>query len=248
MKNDNAFTLVEILVVLLIFSVISAVIAGGILFGHRIKASQEGIIEIQQNVRVAMAMLSRDIRMAGYELDPRWDLSKSRTLNSITTGTVDLQGKTCPNNSDTLEIKYIVSISGVGETTATVTYYLEDTNFMRRYQNPSEPDTDNQDRKDLIATNIDAIWVTYLVSNGSTTVSWSSSPANPSSSNTSNTPVTRAVGITLIGGSTLRNQDFNAAQTFTEPNVGNQTVTFQNQIDHRMYSTVVELNNINSEL
>jgi type II secretory pathway component PulJ len=257
----NAFTFIEIVVAMFIFSIIGAIIAGGVISGNKIKASQEALIEIQQNIRVANMLMARDIRMAGYELGPHFNSMMRRSVVTINAGKTDPDGNPCPNNSDSIQFQMVMDMN-LGKSTATITYYLQDVVvdvgepaqrcLMRRYQNPGEALATDQDRTDVVATNIDALWVTYYVSNGASNLLWSSVPVNPPSplpAVMTGVPVTRSMGITLVGSSTKQNKDFlGHPRTFTEPNVGIQSHTFTDQLDHRMYSTVVGLNNFNAQM
>jgi type II secretory pathway component PulJ len=260
MGNEKAFSFIEIVVAMFIFSIIGAVIAGGVISGNKVKTSQEGLIEIQQNVRVANMMLARDIRMAGYDIRPHFNTLTRRVVDQIVTGKSDPNGKICPNNSDTLQLQMNVLTNGVNSN-ATVTYFVQDwlvngqvqRSLLRQYQNAAELDPANQNRTDVVATNIESLWVTYYISNGSSTLLWSGAPANPPSPLPAvmvGVPITRAIGVTLVGSSTKINKDFSGQQrTFTEPHVGgDRTVTLTDQVDHRMYSTVVGLNNFNAQM
>jgi type II secretory pathway component PulJ len=261
MRNENAFTFVEIFIALFIFSIIGAIIAGGVISGNKIKDSQEGLIEIQQNIRVANMLMARDIRMAGYELSPHFNSLKRRSVVTITAGKTDPDGKLCLNDSDSIQFQMVMDMN-LGKSTATITYYVQEAVIdpleppqkclFRRYQNPGEALPADQDRTDLVATHIDALWVTYYVSDGSSDLSWSSVPVNPPSplpAVMTGVPVTRSVGITLVGSSIKQNKDISGnTRTFTEPNVKIQKLTFTDQLEHRMYSTVVGLNNFNAQM
>jgi prepilin-type N-terminal cleavage/methylation domain-containing protein len=67
--NNKGLSLVEMLVAL----VISSIIVGGIytLFvsQSKIYSKQEQVVEVQQNIRVAMNIMVRDLQMVGYDDD-----------------------------------------------------------------------------------------------------------------------------------------------------------------------------------
>ena len=63
---DQGFTLVELMIALVISGIISAVLYSAYLVQQRSYTAQEAVAEMQQNIRGAMVMLERDIRMAGY--------------------------------------------------------------------------------------------------------------------------------------------------------------------------------------
>ena len=67
-KNDNAgFTLVELMITLVIAGIISAALYATYLAQQRSYIAQEAVAEMQQNIRAAMMLMTRDIRMAGYD-------------------------------------------------------------------------------------------------------------------------------------------------------------------------------------
>jgi type IV pilus assembly protein PilW len=73
-KENNlspGFTLVEILVAL----AISSIVISGIIYSfsgqQKSEISQTQLVEMQQNIRAAMYIMTMDIRMAGYDPDPQ---------------------------------------------------------------------------------------------------------------------------------------------------------------------------------
>lgn len=65
--NHNGFTLVELLIAMLVGSVIMAAVMTSFQSQHKVYLAQDEVVAMQQNARVAMDMLVRDIRMAGYD-------------------------------------------------------------------------------------------------------------------------------------------------------------------------------------
>lgn len=238
MKNEKAFTLLEILIVMFIFSLIGAVIGGSYIAGNRINASQEGVIEIQQNIRVAFQMMSREIRMAGFETEPHWNAVATKTLNQI-------QAATTGDNADRIQFRYLADTNndGAPDSTAVATYFLDGNNDLNR----TYDDGVNTATTVVIASNITAMWITYLSSDGT----WKDAPDNPpvpAPASWEGVNVTRAVGLTIVGQSTKVNRNINSAVTFTDPRIAEKTITVDNQLDHRMASSIIELKNINSEI
>jgi len=66
-KNEYGFTLVELLVALVISAILSGVIYSAYVSQQDTQLSQEQVAEMQQNLRSAMMVIVRDIRMAGYD-------------------------------------------------------------------------------------------------------------------------------------------------------------------------------------
>ena len=110
MLDKSGVTLIELLVVL----VLCGIVIGGVyrVFISQTKAYtvQDGVAEIQQDVRGAMEIMVRDVRMAGFQ---------SRTFGSAA---IDDNPIVTPlsNNSITVNYEYIPTL-----TRQTVTYELE---------------------------------------------------------------------------------------------------------------------------
>ncbi len=66
--NPSGFTLVELMITLLISGVIILAIYSAHSTQNRVFIAQEAVAEMQQNIRTGLAVMSRDIRMAGYDL------------------------------------------------------------------------------------------------------------------------------------------------------------------------------------
>jgi type IV pilus assembly protein PilW len=67
--NEQGFTLVELLVALVVGMFAISATIGLVTIKQRSHFVQEQIIDAQQNARIALDMMARDLRMAGY--DPR---------------------------------------------------------------------------------------------------------------------------------------------------------------------------------
>lgn len=97
-RNEPGFTLIEILVALVIAGIISTAIYNLYISQSRIYTQQEQVSDMQQNARVAMDIISRHIRMAGFG-KPGWT-----TINSTSGITYEIQVTDGGTNPDTLEI------------------------------------------------------------------------------------------------------------------------------------------------
>ncbi len=65
--NKKGFTLIELLIAMVVSSAVMAVIYATYMSQLRSHITQQKIIEMQQNARVAMYAMERDIRMASYD-------------------------------------------------------------------------------------------------------------------------------------------------------------------------------------
>lgn len=65
--GDRGFTLVEMMIATAIGGIVMAAVMTAFLSQHRTYLAQDDVVEMQQNARVAMDMLVRDIRSVGYD-------------------------------------------------------------------------------------------------------------------------------------------------------------------------------------
>lgn len=65
-RNDNGFSLVEILVVMVVLGLVSVAVYGIFLTTQRQAYTQDEVVEVQQNLRAALEYMVRDIRMAEF--------------------------------------------------------------------------------------------------------------------------------------------------------------------------------------
>lgn len=67
--NDNGFTLIEILIAMAISGIVTAATYSTFKSHQGSYIAQDQVTEMQQNLRAAMSMISRDMRMAGYGVE-----------------------------------------------------------------------------------------------------------------------------------------------------------------------------------
>jgi len=67
--DQNGITLIELLVAFVICGIVVAGIYRVFIAQTRAYTVQEQVVEVQQNIRTAMEILLRDVRMAGYDSD-----------------------------------------------------------------------------------------------------------------------------------------------------------------------------------
>lgn len=147
-KNDNGFTLVEILVAMLVSGLVLSGIYSTYQSQQRSYILQEQIAQMQQNQRAAMYMISRELRMAGF--DPS---------SSADAGIVDGQWTST-------FLRFTKDDNGDGDVTdsgedLTYSLYVSDGIPKLGRKNP----TTNQP----VAENIQELWFVYLDENNSVT-------------------------------------------------------------------------------
>jgi len=115
-RNTRGFTLVEILVVLAVFGIIMGAVYSLYITNQRAAYTSDETVEVQQNLRIAMDTITKDLRMAGMLVDPVAAPPIIVNLGDIDTGPKDL-GQTLGQNpqplgSDAVTIN-MASASGV---------------------------------------------------------------------------------------------------------------------------------------
>ena len=101
-NNPRGFTLVELMITLVISGIISAVLYATYLAQQRSYTAQEAVAEMQQNLRAAMMLMTRDIRMAGYDPNENSGATiKSASVNQLHfTMDLNADGDTLDTNED----------------------------------------------------------------------------------------------------------------------------------------------------
>ncbi len=142
--SQNGITLIELLVALVICSIVVAGIYRVFVAQTRAYAVQDQVVEVQQNIRTAMEILLRDVRMAGYDSDSL--TSKISIANPITPADHSLTLNY--EYDDTHRYEVIYSLAN-GNLTRQLTVYPD--------VGPSTATTDT------ILENVDALNFTYGV-------------------------------------------------------------------------------------
>jgi len=110
-KRRTGFTMVELLVALSISAILVAAAYRTFSSQHKVYEVQSDVMEMQQNVRVAMDILTRDIRMAGFNSTVA--LSNPIAINPM--------GEGIRGGTDSIAVQY--QHNGVERT---ITYFVDD--------------------------------------------------------------------------------------------------------------------------
>ena len=142
--NKQGFSLMEVLIAMVIAGIVMAAIYSVYYSQQKSYVAQEQIAAMQQNLRVAMYRMEREIRMAGY--DPRRDAAADiQTAGPNTINfTLDITNTAGTGDPDGL-------LDGPNEN---ITYSLDD--------NDGDGDNDLERNNNLIAENIDTLNFVYL--------------------------------------------------------------------------------------
>ena len=100
--NTAGFTLVELMITLVISGIIISAIYAAYVTQQRVYLAQEQVAEMQQNLRAAADILTREIRMAGY--DPTGDAESEITTLGPGQFSFSFDGNEDGDTSDTGEI------------------------------------------------------------------------------------------------------------------------------------------------
>jgi prepilin-type N-terminal cleavage/methylation domain-containing protein len=92
MRNKQGFTLVEVLIVMGIMGLIIGAIFSVYLTHQRSAYTQEEVVEVQQNLRIAMDSITRDVRMAGMLVPATTNAVNAAGANSLTINTASARG------------------------------------------------------------------------------------------------------------------------------------------------------------
>lgn len=69
-NKASGFTLIELLIAMVVFAIIVAAMYGVLINSNRNYAIQNEVVDAQNNLRAAVGLLSRELRMAGYNVTP----------------------------------------------------------------------------------------------------------------------------------------------------------------------------------
>jgi type IV pilus assembly protein PilW len=164
--KNAGFTLVELLMAMAITTIVSAGIVGAYRSQQKTQLAQKQSVEMQQNIRAALLIMTSEIRMAGYDPDGTNNAGivnagdGSDNLNRLifTYFNPDASSDGLDNNNDG-------NTDESGENLQAVEYYLYDSlgdgtvDLGRR----------NGARLDAIAENIQTLQFTYLDTDGNVT-------------------------------------------------------------------------------
>lgn len=162
-KNNLGFTLIELLIAMVITTVVSAGILSAYQSQQNAHRAQKQIVEMQQNLRAALYIMTKEIRRAGY--DPGGEHGAgitnagngSNALNRLifTYFDADVETDGYDNDNDG-------ATDEPGENLQAIEYYLFDSNGDGNIDLGRR----NGARLDAIAENIATLQFTYLDANG----------------------------------------------------------------------------------
>lgn len=91
-KAAGGFTLVELMISMAVGAIVMAAVMTAFMSQHKSYLAQDDVVEMQQNVRVAMDMLTREIRLAGHDPLATADAKILEALPDRLSFTMDFNG------------------------------------------------------------------------------------------------------------------------------------------------------------
>lgn len=118
--KDRGFTIVELLIAMAAGLIVLAAVYALFIAHNKHLANQEQRAEMQQNARIAMEMMVREIRMAGYNQTTQTATQTAAHTVSRCTGITTPSNAPCAGitNAASGRISFVADINGNGDTTA----------------------------------------------------------------------------------------------------------------------------------
>ena len=118
-NSEGGFSLIELLIALAVTSILLVGIFNIFLSQHKAYISQDQIVEMQENVRAVIDIMSRDIRMAGYDPTEAGGIGITNIEEAI------------PSISFTADVNEN-GVIGASESNEDITYRYDANNFVIR--------------------------------------------------------------------------------------------------------------------
>ena len=256
-RNERGFTLIEILIALFLISVVTAAIYKTFRAQQKSYMIQEEVVEMQQNLRAGMEILTREIRMAGYDPTESGNFGFLKAGPSSISFTIDLNENgsvdSGSNPSDKETLQYQLSdYDGDGVAAelirtsggAPVALNIEAIGFAYGYD--TEPDGYlDQDASGHIIwavdTNNDGRLDTNLDTNSDGLINASDNPAGVALTTPVNINTIRAVRIWMLARTSREARKFRNTSTYV---VGDQHITVNDGYRRRLISAIIKCRNM----
>lgn len=125
--DRRGFTFIELMVALAIGSVIVIGIYSTYTGQQRINQAQDQVVEIQQNLRAGLDMMSRELRMAGFDPDGKKNVGFTVARETLVTFTMRADGDGRNNDNDLQRDELDEYTDAAEQETVTeISYFLDD--------------------------------------------------------------------------------------------------------------------------
>jgi type IV pilus assembly protein PilW len=207
LRKRSGFTLVEILVALALAGIVSAAVYNVYISQNKSYVVQDRVAEMQQNLRAAMYMMKREIRMAGYDPSGSVDAGFVTGLGDAADPDWEDEAKkatTDDDNTDDLRTRAIDRVAFTIDDDGDGT--IEDANEERVAYRLGGDEEDELQRLSAgakewhtLAQDIDAVDFVYLGAGG---------PTDVLDLSVDDLASIRSVQITLVARANFRDQDY----------------------------------------
>lgn len=229
-NRNRGFTLVELMIAMAVGGIVMAAVMTAFMSQHRSYLAQDDVVEMQQNVRVAMDMLVRDIRSAGYNPNNIGG-GVGITTVGITAPTGDAPNSGVPTGGVAAFLTFSHD-DGTG-VLETIDYSLFDAfEFAAPPANDGFDDDLAMNRNDgsgrqVVAENINRLEFLYLDANGTPTATLNN---------------IRSIQVSIMAQTSKAYENGPAAQTYTTPSgaIWTSTAGFRS----RYLTTTVQCRNL----
>jgi prepilin-type N-terminal cleavage/methylation domain-containing protein len=138
-RLNKGFTLVELLIVTALMGLVAMAIFTLYRTTSRTAATSDEVIEVQQNLRIAMDQITRDLRMAGFMTPPLNDAFLQADATSLTLVTATATGRAARIDQDLVtdgsaELDFTVALEEMVDL-----FVVDDTVRVLRPPNQGEP-------------------------------------------------------------------------------------------------------------
>ena len=176
-KKQSGFSLIELLIAIAVGSIVLTLVVGFLFSQQRISVTHNAVMDMQQGVRAAVTLMTREIRMAGF--DPTGNAGAEilqanvnsfffTTDNNANGDLVDKDDKWEPNE----RIRYAINTSGnLGRATGAgvlnpLAFNVDALNFVYLDENGNRLDDDGAGNVTGNIENIRAVQITVVARSG----------------------------------------------------------------------------------